>query len=278
MAYNTLPELFPEEKEMPLAKYYYNYPMHDLGPLEKQILNLGPMDPAKAIKPEDFLDTLKPYGEYDDVEMGYCMFPDGSGYVATYTRIPPKVDVKKMYWYMGWLNHRSKSMVFGHGNLRYKIWNPADHWDHHFVNWHDGKDGIFTTESLDLGEGDRKYDTIRHNYNLRDYGLTDERIKEITDSGCKVKETAGWESFDTPGAHLTLAQIRPCPLGGYERRGREWIGWRPYEGKLIREEATPCDEAYLKKVVIHTLIEWNHMLTFVNDLYEEYHDKPIDAD
>ena len=242
------------------------------------MLDLGPMDPAKAIKPENFIDTLKPFGEYDEVEMGYCMFPDGSGYVATYTRIPPDVDVKKMYWYMGWLNNRSKSMVFGHGNLRYKIWNPADHWDHHFVNWNDGKDGIFTTESLDLGEGDRKYDTIRHNYNLRDYGLSEERIKEITDSGCKVKETAGWESFDTPGAHLTLAQIRPCPLGGYERRGREWIGWRPCEGKLIREEKTPCDEAYLKKVMIHTLIEWNHMLTFVNDLYEEYHDKPLDAD
>lgn len=278
MSYKTLPELFPEEKEMPLSKYYYNYPMHDLSPLEKQILDLGPMKVEDAILPENFLDLLRPVGEYDKVEMGYCMFPDGSGYVATYTRIPADIDLKKMYWYMSWVNTHSKSMVLGHGNLRYKLWNPADHWDHHFVNWCDGSDGVYTTESLDLGEGDRKYDTIRHTYNLRDFGLTDERIKEIEASGCKVKETAGWESFDFPGAHLTLAQIRPCPLGGYERRGREWIGWRPVNGKLVREERTPCDEAYLKKVVIHTCIEWNHMFTFLNDLYDEYHDKPIDAD
>ena len=30
MSYEKLPELFPEEKAMPLAKYYYNYPMRDL--------------------------------------------------------------------------------------------------------------------------------------------------------------------------------------------------------------------------------------------------------
>lgn len=179
---------------------------------------------------------------------------------------------------MKWLNCHSKGMVQGHGNLRYKIWNPADHWDHNFVNWVDGTDGIFTRESLDLGEGDRKYDTIRHNYNLRDFGLTDEKIAGLAASGYKAKETAGWESFDEPGAHLTLAQIRPCPLGGYERRGREWIGWSPVDKKLVREERTHCDEAYLHKVMVHTLIEWNHMLTFINDMYEEYHDQPVDAD
>jgi hypothetical protein len=278
MSYSTLPELFPEEKKMPLAKYYYNYPMHDLGRDEKQILEAGPMDPGDAIKPENFIDLYRPCGEYDKVETGYCMFPDGSGYVATYTRIPPGVELKKMYWYLGWLNTHSRSMVLGHGNLRYKIWNPPDHWDHHYVNWVDKEEGVFTTESLDLGEGDRKYDTIRHEYNLRDFGLTDERIRKLTDSGYKVKETAGWETFDFPGSHLCLAQIRPCPTGGHERRSREWIGWKPSKGKLIRDPSTPCNDAYLKKVVIHTLMEWNHVLTFVNELYDEYHDQPIDAD
>ena len=38
MSYEKLPELFPEEKAMPLAKYYYNYPMRDLPEdLKKQI-------------------------------------------------------------------------------------------------------------------------------------------------------------------------------------------------------------------------------------------------
>ena len=58
----------------------------------------------------------------------------------------------------------------------------------------------------------------------------------------------------------------------------EWIGWRPKNGKIVRDARTKCDEAYLRKVAYHTLIEWYHLMTFINDLYEEYHDLPIDAD
>ncbi len=278
MSYSKLPELYPEEKKMPLAKYYYNYPMKDLPEdLKKEILG-PPMDPADAIKTENFIDWMLPCGKYFKHENGYCMLEDGTGYIATYMKIPPEIEPKKMFWYLKWLNVHSKSMVLGHGNLRYKIWNPADHFDHYFINWTDPSDGIHTTESLDLGEGDRQYNTIRHNFNLRDYGLTDEKVAELKASGCPVNEVSAWESFDEPGAHLTMGQIRPCPDGGHERRSVEWIGWRPSNGKLIREPRTHCDEAYLRKVAYHTLIEWHHLLDFINDLYEEYHDQPIDAD
>lgn len=278
MSYSKLPELFIEEQQMPLAKYYYDYPVRDLPREVKDQIFDHPQNPEDAVLPENFLDWLKPYGEYEKIENGYCMLKDGTGYVCTYMQIPEEIDVRRIFWYLQWLNHHSKSMVPGHGNLRYKIWNPADHWDHYFVNWKDASLGIHTTESLDMGEGERKYDTIRHAFNLREYGLTDERIKELEDSGIAVKETSDWESFDFEGAHLTLGQIRPCPKGGYERRSVEWIGWRPENGKLIREWNTPCDEAYLRKVAYHTLVEWYHMMDFINDLYEEYHDKPIDAD
>jgi hypothetical protein len=146
------------------------------------------------------------------------------------------------------------------------------------VNWKDTSEGIFTTESLDLGESDRQYHTIRHEYRLRDYGLTQEKIDIIKASGCAVKETADWESFDFPGAHLTLGQIRPRLEGGFERRSVEWIGWRPQDGKIVREERTPCDEVYLKKVAYHTLIEWYHLMSFINDLYTEYSALPEDDD
>ena len=35
---------------------------------------------------------------------------------------------------------------------------------------------------------------------------------------------------------------------------------------------------YLKKVVIHTLVEWEHLYTFLPELYAEYKDQPMDAD
>lgn len=278
MSYQTKQKLNKVEELMPLAKYYNNYPMHDLPQDVKDVIFGHPMNWEDAIPAEKFLDWLLPKGEYNNHENGYCMFPDGSGYIATYMPIPENVDVKKLFWYLNWLNVHPKSQPAGTGNLRYKIWNPADHWDHYFVNWEDKSEGVHTTESLDLGEGDRQYDTIRHSFNLREYGLTQERIDELKASGLNVNETSDWESFDEAGCHLTLGQIRPRPEGGWERRSVEWIGWRPKNGKIIRDPRTKCDEAYLRKVAYHTLIEWYHLMTFINDLYEEYHDLPIDAD
>lgn len=276
--YNKLPELSLAERQMPLAKYYYRYPMHDLPDEVKAEIFAPPIDPADAVKPENFIDWLKPRDEYEKVENGYCMFPDGSGYICTYMKIPGGVEAKKLFWYLNWMNFHSKSQPVGTGNLRYKIWNPADHWDHFFINWKDKTAGIHTTESLDVGEGDPKCETIRHPYNLRDYGLTQEKMDELTASGLSVSEIADWESFSFPGSHLTLGQIRPRADGGYERRSVEWIGWRPENGKIVRDEATPCDEAYLRKVAYHTLLEWYHLMELINDLYDEYHDKPVDAD
>ena len=265
---------------MPLARFYYGYPMHDLPEDVKAEIFGPPVDPDSVIRAENFLDWLKAPGEYEPRENAYCMFPDGSGYIATYMRFRKDLDVKKLFWYLNWLNFHPKSQPEGTGNLRYKIWNPADHWDHYFINWTDKSEGIHTTESLDMGEGDRQYDTIRHGYSLRDYGLTQERIDRINDNpyGYKLAETAEWESFDFEGAHLTLGQIRPCPDGGFERRSVEWIGWRPKDGKIVRVEKTPCDEAYLRKVAYHTLIEWYHITELIDELWETYHALPNDAD
>lgn len=278
MSYQTKQKLNPVEALMPLAKYYNDYPMHDLPQDVKDTIFGHPMDWRDAVPAERFLDWLLPKGEYNDHENGYCMFPDGSGYIATYMPIPEDVEVKKLFWYLNWLNIHPKSQPAGTGNLRYKIWNPADHWDHYFINWTDKSEGVHTTESLDLGEGDRQYDTIRHSFDLRGYGLTQERIDELKASGLNVNESSDWESFDEAGCHLTLGQIRPRADGGWERRSVEWIGWRPKDGRIVRDARTKCDEAYLRKVAYHTLLEWYHLMTFINDLYEEYHNLPIDAD
>ena len=271
-------KLFPEEEKMPLAKYFYNYPLHYPTPVEMQIIEtLNPIPVEDAIQPHDFMSLLKPYG-YDKYELGYCMFPDGSGYVATYRVRPPHITAEMERWYRNWRNLKSKSMVPGHGNLRYKIWNYADHFDHYYVNWRNGSEGIHTTESLDMGAGDRMYDTIRHEFPLSDFGMTDEWMNELKAAGCQLTSHGSYETFDEPGTHLCLSYSRPCPQGGVETRSREWIGWRPENGQLIRDPATKCDLDYLKKVVIHTLVEWEHLYTFLPELYAEYRNQPMDAD
>ena len=272
--------LFPEEEKMPLAKYYYNYPLHGPGPLEMQIIdNLNPMNPEDAIKPENFIDFFKPTG-YDKMELGYCMFPDGSGYIATYRVLPPNITPEMERWYRRWRNLKSKSMVPGHGNLRYKVWMPADHVEHYFCNWRDAEQGIYTEESLDLGEGDRSFVSLRHEFDLKDYGMSDEHFQSLEDAGCKLmgKGKGTYETFDEPGSHIQVSYSRPCPLGGVETRSREWLGWRPENGKLVRDETTVINEEYMRKVVIHNCIEWPHLYSILPDLYAEYKDQPIDAD
>ena len=274
--YNKMQRLTLTEQQMPLYRFYR--PMADLPEEVKAEIFAPPIDCREAIPAERFLDWLKPRGAYTAHENAYCMFPDGSGYIATYMKFPKDLEVKKLFWYLNWLNFHPKSQPEGTGNLRYKIWNPADHWDHYFINWTDKSEGVHTTESLDMGEGERQYDTIRHPFDLREYGLTQERVDMLVSSGLSVNETSDWESFDFEGAHLTLGQIRPCPGGGFERRSVEWIGWRPKDGRIVRVPKTPCDEAYLRKVAYHTLIEWYHICTIIDELYETYRDQPVDAD
>lgn len=92
-------KLFPEEEKMNLAKYFYNYPLHYPSPIEMQIINtMNPMPVEEAIKPENFMSLLKPYG-YDRYELGYCMFPDGSGFYIEYSVTPPTWNGKWRRWY-----------------------------------------------------------------------------------------------------------------------------------------------------------------------------------
>jgi hypothetical protein len=280
-------ELSPEEKKLPLAKYY-DIPLTELEPLRRQIVNFGcPLDPKLAIKAENMLDLLRPTG-YEKQEYGYCMMEDGTGYIAIYTTYP-NCSPEMIKWWFRWLNVYPKNVPKGKGNLKYKIWCPPDHYDHDFINGKDNKEGIWTVESLDFGEGDPKFGTIRHPFNLRDYGLTEKREKELKEAGSWVDpayltfhtpdpyHNPGMTHTQVPGSHLHLAQSRMSPLGFMEFRMRMWIGWGVKDGEVVRDENEPAQnltEKYLKKVLIHASTEGQQLSKFLPQLYAEYHDKP----
>ena len=79
-----LPELTPLEKALPVSKYYTDYPLHKPNPLYSQLLDAGAMNPGDALPLDRWFDLLRPEG-YDKVEYGYCMMPDGTGYIANYS-------------------------------------------------------------------------------------------------------------------------------------------------------------------------------------------------
>jgi len=278
------PKLHPEESRMPLAKYY-DLPLYGLGPREQRILDCGcPMDRDLALSVEDFitLTDIEPT-EYSPVEYGYCMMEDGSGYTAVYKYFPD-VTPEMTSWWFRWMNIYAKGQPEGTGNIKYKMWCPPDHFDHGFINGTDQSDGIYSIETLDLGEGDAPIYSIRHHVDLREYGLTEKRQKELAEAGAHVE--CVWESFhkveppheELPWAHISMGLKRPYHLGsGVENLTREWMGYRLVDGKIVRNEETPVDEAYMKKVIAHNAIEAQHMNRVLPQLYAEYKDKPDDA-
>lgn len=274
----VVPELSEEEKALPSSRFYTDYPLFKPNPIQQQILDAGPMDVKYAIPVEKWLDWISPTG-YPEVVYGYTMMPDGSGFYIEYSTTAPTWQGAWRRWYGKWYNRYSKGMPKGKGNLRYKIWNPIDHWDHKFVNGEDDKDGVWSMETLDLGKtGDasKGVAAVSHNINLLDYGMTKERMAELEAADCRVE--ACWEEFDGPGHHLVLRFSRPCPLGGRESINCEWMGYYPIDGKIVRDADTPVDEEYLKNVLTHNTIERAHLAQVLPDLYEAYHDLPMDAD
>ena len=273
-----IPELTPEENRLPLAHFYYDYPLYYPDPRLQQILDTGPMDPQDAIPAQNWLDLLQITG-YRDVVYGYCMMPDGSGFYIQYHVTDPRLKPGVRRWYGKWVNFHSKNMPEGCGNLRAKIWNPLDHWEHKYVNGKDASDGIWTLETLDMGaSGGGRFGvpSIVHDIDLSECGLTPEKQKELTDNGCRA--SACWEEFEGPGHHLVLRFSRPCPLGGTENINCEWIGYFVRDGKVVRDPDTPVTEEYLRNVLWHNTIERVHLEQVLPELYETYHDLPLDAD
>ena len=50
-----LRELTEEEKQLPLSRFYTDYPLYKPSPIYQQALDAGPMDPKDAIEAQDWL-------------------------------------------------------------------------------------------------------------------------------------------------------------------------------------------------------------------------------
>lgn len=273
-----VPRLLPKEEKLPVARFYTGYPFYKPNPLQQQVLDAGPMAVEDAIPVERWLELLQIKGSRH-VVYGYTMMPDGSGFYIEYSVTPPTWNGKWRRWYGNFYNHYSQSVTPGMGNLRYKIWNPLEHWDHHFVNGDNDTDGVWSLETLQMTEGTDPRTgiaAVSHNINLKEYGLTAAFEKELADNGCRA--SACWEEFDGPGHHLVLRFSRPCPLGGQESFNCEWLGYYAKDGKIIRDPDTPVSEQLLKNILLHNTCERAHLAQVLPDLYEAYKDLPPDAD
>ena len=104
-----------EEKQKSYYKYFEQEMAQPSPEAYAKMLN-GPLRPDQVLQFKDRNRLFEP--GYLEAEAGWCILPDGTGYLANLTKMPG-VTPEMFDWFFAW---------HGLDNLRYKIWNPEDHY------------------------------------------------------------------------------------------------------------------------------------------------------
>ena len=264
--------LCEQEKKIWYSKFYA-LPFEGLRESDSAVLD-APMDPAKALPIGSLLEFLRVKDEKETVENGYCIGPDGHSYIVC-TEYYPEFTVPMMVWWFQFLNHHPKDMPIGVGNLRYKIWCPADHWNHGLLDPDDPNSGLFINETLDLGAGTmERIEVINRSYTEEDIGLTPEMAKAMKDAGYAWMGGKGY-GHGLPGG-MGINIFKPVPEGGIKWSSIGWGGYQMKHGKPVELlGVNPPTYAEMKRELSHNIAERRHLHTFLGELYAVQSRKPL---
>ena len=266
--------LCPEELALPYAKYY-ELPFDGVTPEDAEFLT-KPMSVEKAMPISETLHYMQAGGRDAYAPNGYCNLPDGTSY-SSCTVFLPGVTPEMTEWWFTWLNHPPKSVPAGNGNLKYKIWCPADHWDHHYLDEKNPDAGMRICESLDLGAGSPRKHIINKSLPYDLLGIPQEEICKLEAAGTVLKFGCGCGEDGIPGG-IGVNVFAAAP-GGCVWSSRGWGGWVPKDGKLVRNPSfVPGPEKDTQLELTHNVLERRHLAVFLPELYAAYHEKPFDED
>jgi phloretin hydrolase len=261
-------DLTEAEKERPYAKYFYKelaeVPAEDLARV-----NAGPVDPSKVTTVQNRDDLLKP--GYLEVETGYTVMPDGSGFAATLVNMPG-VTPEMFDWWFNW--HPLES-------IRVAMWSPVAHF---YISV---KDPARHLDSSGVPRRERFYGIthyVEEGFNMatsqgesieffspEDYGLDMSKFKEpeITRAICANVNT---DILKTPLSTIMHA-VRKVD-GGVEYRSRYWLGYTMKKNAPVRVKRFIYFSPYkirdlARNMCLHSLIEYNNLASFLPKLYEE---------
>lgn len=233
------------EKKKPYAKYF-DMPMAKPAQALVDSVSKGPLDPARALTFDHLNDLLNP--GYLPSEIGYCILPDGTGYVSSIVQMPG-VTGEMFDWWFTW--HQLDP-------VRYKIWDHYVHYDVqvndndrkkllskdipvHEKNW----DVTHTVnEDIGMGAGDLKIGFV----SPKEFGFDMNRFK------LPSVATAVCASGGSQMVHIA----RPVK-GGIELRTRFWF---PSQAHVPLE--------LLKGLNYHALEEYSNLAKILPSLYKEF--------
>lgn len=258
-------KLTEAEKSRPYAKYFYKelaeIPAEDLAKV-----NAGPDDPSAVTSIRDRSDLMKP--GYLDVETGYTVMEDGSGFAATLVKMPG-VMPDMLDWWFNW--HPLEG-------LRYAMWCPVAHTDISVKHpaQHLDSSGVALQER---NYGSKHYPVEGFNvdgaqkiriefFSPEDFGLDTSVFKEpgISRAYCAnvILNLLGvpFNAF--------FHAVREVE-GGIEYRSRYWIGHTMKAGSPARVKFPRIYKVVdlARNNCLHSLIEYNNLASFLPQLYEE---------
>lgn len=261
--------LVPVSEEDKLRSYYkyYHRPMTPGAPEKFAKVLSGPISPMKALAFKDRNRLFEP--GYLDEEIGYCIMPDGTGYLANCTQMPG-VTTEMFDWWFAW---------HGLNDLRYTIWDPEDHYFARTM-----QRGKALDPDLTLKE--KYWDTTHHV--MENIGMGPEELfinfkrpgdlgfdqSKIGTSACSTIVCAKGNGKGHPP--FASAETIMCHFvreidGGIELRTRFWMGWTYDNGKDVK--ALP-DEFRMPpmgpmSLLLHNIKEFTNLAALLPLVYEE---------
>jgi len=266
-----LAELSAEERAKPYSKYYYlEFPR----PPEMMELIDHPraVDPGLALPIQRLNDMLNP-GTLP-TETGYCVMPDGSGFVALNHKMPG-VTAEMIRWWFAW---------FISEDLRYKIWFPRDHMgsdikdeDRRMLSdpsvpmerkLQNPGPGHIAIESIGSGVARVMIDFV----SPEDFGFDMSRYHSpnvaTTVCGNVVVPPA---SPDEPPQYVGLLHFVRDMTGGVDFRTRFWMGYQIVDKKpvLMLAPGVRIPEEACFGLYEHDVHEYSRLAGFLPQLYRE---------
>lgn len=260
--------LTASERNYSYSKYYD----YDLTPIPNEKLAILESGPISADLILDIRDRNALFDEgYLPCECGFGIANDGSGYLANLTPMPG-VTKEMFEWWFAW---------HGLEDLRYRIWDPEDHFYARQQNREKALD-----ESLPMRE--RTWGTTH--VILEDIGAGPDDLildfaypkdllydqDKIGTKACASMMCANGHG-KTPGQGLTAVMthmIREIE-GGVELRSRFWLGYQIIDQqpvKVIPDGISIPLEAPMG-LFAHNLKEFTHLAAILPQLYAEEKDR-----
>jgi len=265
--------LTQEEERLSYVKYFHT-PLAPKNMKLIEILNQGPMDPSKALMPENINDLLNP--GYLEVETGYCVLSNGAGYVAA-NNVFPGCTLDMMKWWFAWHPLRP---------FNYTIWNRECH---HSVAITEETRAKILNPNIPLEE---KYKDVTHfvvediGGGLEDIEIIFLRPEKLGFDMSRFKSPNVAEAFcgygiqesrsgHGPKAPAVMLHFCRETADGLEFRTRFWMGYKVIRGKIYKvlppHIKVPIEAA--KGLAYHNVEEYSNLAAILPKIYAEMQGK-----